>query len=399
MFIDINEYDYPLNEQRIAKYPLNPRDKSKLLIYENGQISVSTFENIHNFIEKGSLLVLNNTKVVHARIHFFKKSGSKIEIFCLKPFEPADYQQNFSSVKTCKWECIVGNAKKWKNEELVLNFQLKEQNYQLKAKKIENLGETRIIEFQWDAQITFAQLLEIVGKVPIPPYLNRESENIDHIAYQTVYSKIEGSVAAPTAGLHFTENVFKNLKHNNVEIKYITLHVGAGTFKPVSVSNALEHQMHEEFFFVKKDFIDYLLKNPSKSVYSVGTTTLRTLESLYWIGVKIYHKDENPFFVEQYVYKKFSPIDKKTAFFEILNFLEKKSIDILQAFTQIYIVPGYEFKVVNNLVTNFHQPKSTLLLLVAAFVGDDWKKIYDYALKNNFRFLSYGDSSLLKSKH
>jgi S-adenosylmethionine:tRNA ribosyltransferase-isomerase len=390
----ISEYTYNLPEEKIAKYPLEKRDESKLLIYKKKTISESVFKNISTYLPQDHLLVMNNTKVIYARLHFRKKTGAKIEIFCLNPYKPAEYNLAFEAKKVCQWQCIVGNLKKWKEEKLKLEFSDSTKTHTLTAKKKAIEKNNVIIEFEWDGDFTFAEVLEKIGEIPIPPYLKRESEEEDKQRYQTIYSKLEGSVAAPTAGLHFTQEVLDDLKSKGIHTAELTLHVGAGTFKPVKSEKIAEHEMHTEQFYVTKETI-VRIKNSLGKIISVGTTSMRTLESLYWIGVKLFSKKSNPTHIEQWEVYNLPRLSVLEAFDAILNYLDDENKNYLKAKTQIIIVPGYEFKVVDILVTNFHQPQSTLLLLVAAFVGNDWKKIYNYALENNFRFLSYGDSSLL----
>ncbi len=403
--IKIIDYSYKLLDKKIAKYPLPNREESKLLVYKDGTISEKKFNQISEVVPSDSLLVVNNTKVIQARMYFWKETGAKIEIFCLNPVEPADYELAFSKKNNCQWKCIVGNLKKWKNNILTKIVIIDNAEYQINASRVGEEGNSQIVEFSWEADITFGEILENSGNTPIPPYLNRESEKSDIKTYQTVYSKHKGSVAAPTAGLHFTDAVFQSLKAKNIDIAKLTLHVGAGTFKPVKSEKIGEHEMHTEQFFVDKKTLNQLIANIGK-ITSVGTTSMRTLESLYWLGVKIYNnnlesselsKKFGTLKVSQWeVYNLPQNIDTKTAFLSLLKHLEAKNVDFLEASTQIIIAKGYEFKVVNNLITNFHQPQSTLLLLVSAFIGDDWKKVYNYALENDFRFLSYGDSSFLK---
>ncbi len=392
--INIADYSYNLPENKIAKYPVEKRDTSKLLLYKNKKISHDFFYNIDKYLPSESLIIANNTKVIHARLIFRKKTGSKIEIFCLNPHSPAEYNLAFAAKNKSHWQCIVGNLKKWKNEDLELTFTAENKVYTLTAKKIERIGNELLIEFSWNGSLTFGEVLEYTGKIPIPPYLNRDSENSDNLRYQTVYSKAEGSVAAPTAGLHFTENVFDKLHQKNIKFAEVTLHVGAGTFKPVKSEKIGGHDMHTEFFTVNKKTLSEIIKNSGK-IISVGTTTLRTLESLYWLGTKLYHKLPDFNFISQWEVYNLPQISTEKALTTIIDYLDKNNLPEIQAHTKIIIVPGYKFKIANQLITNFHQPRSTLLLLVAAFVGEDWKNIYDYALNNDFRFLSYGDSSLL----
>ncbi len=393
--IKIKDYSYILPQNRIAKYPLEKRDESKLLIYQNKVIKNDIFKNIISYLPTKHLLVMNNTKVIYARLIFKKITGARIEIFCLSPFEPSEYNLAFTTKKTTTWECIVGNLKKWKQDNLELKFG-ENNKFTLRAKKTGTNGNNQIIKFEWDSNLTFSEVLEHIGQIPIPPYLNRESEEADKQRYQTVYSQIEGSVAAPTAGLHFTKKLLAELQNKkNIKTAEVTLHVGAGTFKPVKSETIDEHTMHSEIFYITINELKKIYNNLGK-IISVGTTSVRTLESLYFIGSNIINKRKNFNEVSQWQpYYEKPNISTKEAIEAIIEYLEKNNTEYLKGKTQIMIVPGYDFKIADILITNFHQPKSTLLLLVAAFVGDDWKKIYDYALKNNFRFLSYGDSSLL----
>ncbi len=394
--IDIAQYTYELPDNRIAKYPLEKRDESKLLVFnEQKEISTCPFHEVVNHLPSNSLLVFNNTRVIHARIEFRKVTGARIEVFCLKPYYPVDYQQIFSSKKSCQWVCMIGNLKKWKNEKLELTSQQGDISYLLTAEKygIDDLGNT-IVTFSWESDHTFAEILEHIGRIPIPPYLNRESEDIDNSRYQTVYSLIDGSVAAPTAGLHFTSEVLRTLESKNIKTCELTLHVGAGTFQPVKSSNAREHQMHGERIIINVNLIDNLISNLG-NITATGTTSLRSLESLYWMGIKVIN-NLDPTFLAQWDWENLDTnISTKDSLVALSNYIKKTSDNLFSATTEIMIVPGYRFRIVDYLITNFHQPNSTLLLLIAAFIGSDWKRVYDYALKNNFRFLSYGDSSLL----
>ncbi len=393
--IAINDYDYALPEERIAKYPLPKRDESKLLIYKNNGIDESIFRNLPEFIPPESQLYVNDTRVIHARLKFKKLTGAKIELFCLTPFEPVDYQISFSQTKTCTWICMVGNLKKWKNEILQLDFVSNSVKYSLKAEKVDLAGGHAIVRFKWDGDLSFGEVLDSLGKIPIPPYLNRESETIDDSRYQTIYSDIKGSVAAPTAGLHITQDVISKLKKKNIVPQTITLHVGAGTFQPVKTDNALKHAMHSEVFSVSMQTLTNLAES-NTPVIATGTTTLRTLESLYWLGVKSIEAQKLCFKLEQWDHKTLPDnLSSKEVFKKLVEILKQENIKNFNAETAIMIVPSYNFKLVDGLITNFHQPSSTLLLLVAAFIGDNWKDVYDYAMKNNFRFLSYGDSSIL----
>jgi len=396
--IRIDDFDYELPEARIAKYPLPERDKSKLLIWKNGQITESVFRNLSEFIPENSLLVFNNTKVIRARMIFRKETGALIEIFCLEPHVPSDYAQTFAQTQSCTWLCLIGNSKRWKNGKL----ECKIQDTSCTAVKIESFGETHLIRFEWDnPDQTFADILEKFGELPIPPYLNRKTEADDTVTYQTIYSKIKGSVAAPTAGLHFTEAVFQSLRAKNIKREELTLHVGAGTFKPVKSKTLSGHEMHSEWFSVKKSTIEQLIKKEGQ-VIAVGTTSVRTLESLYYLGLI---SEKNPDAkLEELTIGQWAPysgeknqptLSASDALRSLSDYMERNGMESLTTHTQILIAPGYSFKTVNGMITNFHQPKSTLLLLISAFVGDNWKKIYEYASANDFRFLSYGDGSLL----
>jgi S-adenosylmethionine:tRNA ribosyltransferase-isomerase len=393
--IRIEDYSYNLPDNRIAKYPLEQRDQSQLLVYNKGEISKDTFTNIDRYIDSKTTCVFNNTKVIQARLKFFKETGAQIEIFCLEPIEPSDYVLAFQQTEKITWKCIVGNLKKWKDQDLKQIVSIRNIEIELTASKIETQGNTQIIEFTWNIpEFTFSEIIENIGATPIPPYLKRESETIDKDRYQTVYSKLKGSVAAPTAGLHFTENVLAKLKEKQIGIEEVTLHVGAGTFTPVKSETIDEHEMHTEHFVVRKENIENLIN--SEKIVAVGTTSVRTLESLYWLGVKVLtNPDLDLHFSQWEAYKLQDDISKTDALKALLSYMEDKSITEFHASTQIMIFPGYKFKMVDLLITNFHQPNSTLLLLIAAFIGENWKKVYDFALNNNFRFLSYGDSSIL----
>jgi len=398
----ISDFSYHLADERIAKYPLTERDASKLLLYQNGKISDTIFRNLANHIPSGSLMLFNNTRVIHARLLFQKETGAHIEIFCLSPNNPTDYVINFEQRERCSWTCMIGNAKRWKDEPLTMEIRIDNNIITLTATKIAKSNDETIVEFSWNnADYTFSELLEIVGKLPIPPYLNRESEEKDDETYQTVYSSVDGSVAAPTAGLHFTENVMQKLSENGIKTTNVTLHVGAGTFKPVKSETIADHDMHTELISVPKSTIETLLNNDGKLIV-VGTTSMRTVESLYYIGRKLYFNPDTSareLTVQQWeAYEEGENISPKQALQSILDYLEKTKQEHLISSTQIIIAPGYQFHYSDAIITNFHQPESTLLLLISAFVGDDWRKIYDYALENDFRFLSYGDSSLLWRK-
>ncbi len=393
--IEIKDFDYNLIDDKIAKYPLQKRDASKLLVYKNGNIYENKFNNLSNELPENSLLVFNNTKVIQARLYFRKKTGASIEIFCLEPIDPADYALAFQQKERIRWKCIVGNLKKWKNESLMQSIQIGSETFDLEAVKIESQGNAQIIEFRWQSDYPFAEILEAIGSTPLPPYLNRKAEIADKTRYQTVYSKFDGSVAAPTAGLHFTDNVLHSFKKKGINTQEITLHVGAGTFKPVKSDEIGKHEMHSEHFIITKEALINIQQNIT-NIIAVGTTSVRTLESLYWLAVKINNKHENLFHINQWEAYELKTILSSYESIEILiNYCTKNDLDQIEASTQIIIAPSYSFKIVKAIITNFHQPKSTLLLLVSALIGDDWKKVYDYALQNNFRFLSYGDSSLL----
>lgn len=394
--IKISDFTYDLPDQRIAKHPLENRDLSKLLVYKNGLISESVFENLPSEISEGVTMVFNNTKVIQARLIFHKETGARIEVFCLEPLQPADYGLAFQACGSSSWKCIVGNARKWKTGVLKMPFFVDDQEYCLSAEKQEVLEGAQEILFSWNhPSLSFSEVLEQTGKIPIPPYLNRDTEATDLVRYQTVYSKYEGSVAAPTAGLHFTDDVFSRLKAKNIRREELTLHVGAGTFKPVKSEQIGDHEMHTEHIQVTQHSLQRISKN-FQQIIAVGTTSVRSLESLYWMGVKILTKQENPHLLEQWeAYQLPATYSVQDSYQAICNYMEQNDLTLFNAATQIIIAPGYTFKVISGLVTNFHQPKSTLLLLISALVGDNWKRIYQYALDNNFRFLSYGDSSLL----
>lgn len=398
--IRIEEYDYPLPDERIAKFPLAKRDESKLLLYKDGQVSESVFKHITDYLPAGSLLVYNNTRVIQARLLFQKATGARIEVFCLEPAEPHDYALIFQQTERCSWICLVGNLKKWKDGLLTKKVTIQGEEVILSAEKKESHGDSHRIEFTWNnPKYTFADLLDAAGVLPIPPYLHRETEKSDLVTYQTVYSKIKGSVAAPTAGLHFTPEVLADVDAHGIGREEVTLHVGAGTFKPVKSETIEGHEMHTEFISVRRSSIERIQKNLGK-IIAVGTTSVRTLESLYYIGVKLAsHPDATS---EELVVNQWMPYEAENnripvaeALQHILDYLDRHQADKLVTATQIIIAPGYEFKVVRGIITNFHQPKSTLLLLISAFVKGNWRTIYDYALSHDFRFLSYGDSSLL----
>lgn len=396
--IKISDYNYNLPDERIAKFPLAQRDHSKLLVYRHGEVSDDTFCNLPTYLPKGALMVFNNTKVIQARMHFRKETGALIEIFLLEPAAPADYEQMFQTRKQCSWLCLVGNLKKWKTGSLQQTFKVGGVEVTLTATRGEEHPTSHCIHFEWSGDVSFAEILDAVGELPIPPYLNRKTEESDKSTYQTVYSKIKGSVAAPTAGLHFTPAVLAALDEAGVDREELTLHVGAGTFKPVKSEEIEGHEMHTEYIAVKRDTIAKLIKHGGKAI-AVGTTSVRTLESLYYMGVRLGKNldlTEEELHIDQWEpYETEPTLTSVEALQNILDYLDRNHRAALHSSTQIIIAPGYEYKIVKMLVTNFHQPQSTLLLLVSAFVKGDWHKIYDYALSHGFRFLSYGDSSLI----
>ena len=398
--IRISEYNYQLPDERIAKFPIAERDHSKLLVYKHGQISDDVFYHLPKYLPKNSLMVFNNTKVIQARLHFRKETGALIEIFLLEPIVPADYEQMFQTVGSCSWSCLVGNLKKWKEGELTRQIDVNGQSFTLRASRRGEHGTGHQIDFEWDAQtVSFSEILEAVGELPIPPYLNRKTQESDKTTYQTVYSKIKGSVAAPTAGLHFTEKVLHEIDACGIDREELTLHVGAGTFKPVKSECIEGHEMHSEFISVRRQTLEKLLQHDASAI-AVGTTSVRTLESLYYIGLKLESSpdlSEDELHVSQWepYEQKGASIPAAQAIRNIVEYLDRHQRSVLNTSTQIIIAPGYEYKIVKVLITNFHQPQSTLLLLVSAFLKGDWRRVYDYALSNDFRFLSYGDSSLL----
>ena len=396
--IDINDYDYPLPEARIAKFPLAERSASKLLVWDHGTIDERHFRDLGDVLPAGQLLVFNNTKVIRARIIMHKPSGARIEVFCLEPHDPADYERAFAVRGSCTWSCIVGNLKKWKEGPVEIRFDHEGHEEYLRAWRVGDGGREQLVRFEWSAAMTFGQLLEHLGRIPIPPYLNRESEEIDNTRYQTVYSRFEGSVAAPTAGLHFTPELIGQMRERGFEFEEVTLHVGAGTFLPVKEADATKHPMHTEHFEIRRTTVETLLRKWG-AVTAVGTTSVRTLESLPALAWRI--RTEGSPATERIIgqwelYDLPREFTGREALETLLTYMNTEGLDRLKAATQIMITPlDYEFRIVRNIVTNFHQPKSTLLLLIAAYVGDDWHRIYDYALGHDFRFLSYGDSSLL----
>ncbi len=408
--IHISDYSYELADERIAKFPLAERDHSKLLLYNKGVVGEDVFYNLPNYLPEGALMVMNNTKVIQARLHFRKSTGALIEVFLLEPAQPADYEQMFQQTHRCSWLCLVGNQKKWKEGPLTRELEIKNEKFQISATRQGEQGTSQLIEFEWNnANINFADILDVMGELPIPPYLNRETQESDKMTYQTVYSKIKGSVAAPTAGLHFTERVLSAIDAHGIEREEVTLHVGAGTFRPVKSETIGEHPMHTEYIAVHRHTIERLLAHNAEAI-AVGTTSVRTLESLYYMGLKVL---ANPDITEDELHvNQWEPYGADSApkpnipttpnsptpnesLQALLDWMVRHELTVLHSSTQIIIAPGYDYHIVKMLITNFHQPQSTLLLLVSAFVHGDWHKIYDYALAHDFRFLSYGDSSLL----
>lgn len=393
--IDIADFSYCLPDDRIAGYPLPNRSDSKLLLWRNGAISEDVFKNAARYLPQNSLLVFNNTRVINARLHFRKETGAGIEILCLEPVAPADYQLNFQSRERATWQCMIGNAGKWKAGLLTKQVDVGGTTVTLTARMLAHGGDSFEVEFTWSGGVTFAQIIDHAGVLPIPPYLNRPTEPSDAASYQTLYAKIDGSVAAPTAGLHFTDEVFSRLAQGHVETREITLHVGAGTFRPVKAGVA-EHIMHRETVIVPKEVIATLAET-GRRVIAVGTTSVRSLESLYWLGVQIENNTFSANFPEVGQWEPYETTATVTvgqALKNLVLFMDNTGRNELQFSTQIMIAPGYGFKIISGMFTNFHQPQSTLLLLIAAFLGDDWKRVYDFALAGDFRFLSYGDSNL-----
>lgn len=400
--IRISEFNYPLPDERIAKFPLPVRDQSKLLLYRHGEVTEDIFTSLPDYLPANSLMIFNNTKVIQARLHFHKETGALIEVFCLEPIHPNDYALNFQQTEHAAWLCMIGNLKKWKEGALKREITVKGKPLTLTAERGACHGTSHWVDFRWNnPEITFADILEVFGELPIPPYLNRETQESDKETYQTVYSKIKGSVAAPTAGLHFTPRVLDALREKGVALEELTLHVGAGTFKPVKSEEIEGHEMHTEYISVNRSTLEKLVAHEGKAI-AVGTTSVRTLESLYHIGITLLH---NPNATEEDLHvKQWQPYETALeiaatpavdALQAIIAYLDRHHMETLHSSTQIIIAPGYEYRIVKAMVTNFHQPQSTLLLLVSAFLHGDWRKIYDYALAHDFRFLSYGDSSLL----
>ena len=409
--IQITDYNYPLPDERIAKFPLPERDSSKLLVYRHGEVSHTGFRSLPSLLPEGALMVFNNTRVIQARLHFRKDSaegqpqGALIEVFLLEPAQPVEYQENFAARNHCQWHCMIGNLKKWKGGALKRVVHVGDEDITLTAtRQTQACGTSHLVDFDWDGQATWAELLDATGELPIPPYLNRPTEASDLVTYQTVYSRIKGSVAAPTAGLHFTERVLADIDARGIERQEVTLHVGAGTFKPVKSEYIGGHDMHTEHVSVPRSVLEALLRHDAQAI-AVGTTSVRTLESLYYMGLRAHRlmqegadtgqgEELHVTQWEPYAADGIAPAACE-AIGWLLQYMGRHGLDVLHSSTQIIIAPGYTYHIVKMMVTNFHQPQSTLLLLVSAFVGGDWRTIYDYALAHDFRFLSYGDSSLL----
>jgi len=397
--ISISDYAYELPDDKIAKYPLAERDQSKLLVWKAGQIQDAQFRNLSEYLPANSLLVFNNTKVIRARIHFLKETGAKIEVFCLDPVEPADYQIAFQTTQSCIWKCMIGNQKKWKGDCLRKTISIDNTKIELRAEQIDPENNKSLIRFSWNnPDFEFARIIEHAGTLPIPPYLNRETEPGDLERYQTVYSKIKGSVAAPTAGLHFTEKVISHLEKEGHQLAELTLHVGAGTFQPVKSETISGHEMHSEHFYIRRDFLNQLLQHSEKKI-AVGTTSVRTLESLYWLGVQAIKNpqiDITELEISQWeaYQEEENQLSSNEALNALIGLLDRSETDFFSASTQIIIAPGYRFRMTDGIITNFHQPQSTLLLLISAYLGNEWRTIYEHALANSYRFLSYGDSNL-----
>jgi S-adenosylmethionine:tRNA ribosyltransferase-isomerase len=402
--INISDYTYDLPGERIAKYPLTERDGSKLLLYNKGKISHTVFRELPGLVNQETLMVFNDTRVLQARLRFEKQTGARVEIFCLEPYDPADYNLAFQKTSGSAWKCLVGNARKWKTGPLQMEMQIGGRRLRMMAEKTGREKDAFLIRFRWEpAEIPFGRILEQAGTTPIPPYLNREAEDSDKYTYQTVYSRTDGSVAAPTAGLHFTETVLKEMALRGIPMLELTLHVGAGTFQPVIANELRDHPMHAEHFFIHRSSIETLMNHKGK-ILAVGTTTTRVLESVYRMGIRLMgarpqmdtgFQADRGYFLDQWEAYRLPRKDRRSSLETLLSHMDENGIELLEGITRLMIVPGYEFGMVDRLLTNYHQPRSTLLLLVAAFIGKDWRRVYDYALKNDFRFLSYGDSSLL----
>lgn len=394
--IAIADYDYPLPDERIAKYPLEQRDLSKLLVYKQGNIIGSQFQHLADHLPENTLLVCNNTKVIHARLLFQKTTGATIEIFCLEP-HAMPVATAFEQRGTCRWVCLIGHNKRWKSDTLTRRMTLDGRTVTLTAERHEAIGNSWVVEFRWDSDDTFAAIIDCAGVIPLPPYLHRDATDDDNVRYQTVYAREQGSVAAPTAGLHFTDTVFESLRKKHIDCEFVTLHVGAGTFKPVDCDTIGDHEMHVEKIEISQTNIEHILQHGGQPLIAVGTTSVRTLESTYWFGVQLEH---NPSIEQMYV-RQWEPysyeenlIPTERAMDNVLQWMRHKGIERLEGATQLMIAPGYQYHIVDGLVTNFHQPRSTLLLLVSALIGNDWHRCYRYALDHEFRFLSYGDSCL-----
>jgi S-adenosylmethionine:tRNA ribosyltransferase-isomerase len=401
--INLKDYNYDLPADRIAQYPAAERDLSQLLIYKDNIISKDVFRNIDHYLPENSLLVFNNTRVIRARLIFRKETGAIIEVLCLEPLSPAEYELSFGSREPVEWKCIVGNLKKWKEGKLRIPYFNKGKRNELTATKAGEEGEAWRIRFEWGSHdLSFGEIIDLAGRLPLPPYVEREAEAEDLNRYQTVYSRFNGSVAAPTAGLHFTSDTLDRIKVEGIASAEITLHVGAGTFKPVKAQRISDHEMHAEHFFVPAETIEMLLRYNGR-IIAVGTTSARTLESLYWLGIKLKNDPEavkKELLLGQWdVYESECSTSVSEALNTILNVMQQQNLPILSASTRLMIIPGYRFRMIDAMITNFHQPESTLLLLVSAFVGEKWKEIYRYALDNNFRFLSYGDCTFIQRKY
>lgn len=398
--INIKDFSYELPESRIARFPLDERDASRLLFYNGGTITAHSFKALPELLPDNALLVFNNTKVIHARLYFKLPNEKRLEILCLEPISPSEYQQNFASSEKVRWKCLIGGNRKWKTGVIEKTIATDSGDVLLKATRVRRMENAFEVEFEWsDARIAFGELLAAAGIIPLPPYLNRENVPEDEDRYQTVYAKTKGSVAAPTAGLHFTDQVFRDLEHRGLRKLYVTLHVGAGTFKPVSTEALADHHMHEESLYIDRATLTTLVHHlqQGKPVIPVGTTSMRLLESLYWYGQSLSAGHSTSFIdVRQWApYEDGRKPDPADSLLAILESMEAQQLETIQGYTQLIIAPGYTFRVCSGIITNFHQPQSTLLLLIAALIGNDWKTVYSFALKENFRFLSYGDSSLL----
>ena len=395
--IQIRDYDYPLPDERIAKFPLAQRDSSKLLVYNGGNIEQTQFRSLPSLLPEGALMVFNNTRVIQARLHFRKgeaQDGALIEVFLLEPACPVEYQENFVRRDGCSWYCLVGNLKKWKEGKLCRTISVGDKQLTLSAERVGTHGTSQEIRFRWNADLTWAEVIDAVGELPIPPYLNRQTQESDKTTYQTVYSKIKGSVAAPTAGLHFTQQVLADIAARGIECEEVTLHVGAGTFRPVKSEDIGGHDMHTEHIAVRRHTIERLLAHGAEAI-AVGTTSVRTLESLYYMGVLASQGKEELHVPQWMPYEYDNSLTPTESLTALLRYMDERGEEVLHSSTQIIIAPGYQYHIVRRMITNFHQPQSTLLLLVSAFIGEQWHDVYDYALSHDFRFLSYGDSSLL----